>query len=502
MSSKYQATIGLEIHLQLKTESKMFCSCANESWKISQNDLEPNTNICPVCTGQPGALPVANQSAIDMVVKAGLALNCKIAKYSKFDRKNYFYPDLPKGYQISQYDQPLCQQGYLNIGNRRIGITRIHLEEDTAKSLHPVNENYSLIDFNRAGIPLMEMVTEPDIHNAQEAKKFAQSLQRIFRSLNISDADMEKSQMRCEVNISLASQGSTKLGTKVEIKNLNSFKAVERSIEYEIQRQTKLLNQGKLVKQETRGWHDREQKTYLQRSKESAKDYRYFPEPDIPPLVIKASYINKIKAELPELPQNKLKRFQSEYGFNLSDAQILINQPGLANYTEQVVSELQRWLVDLDEIDSTNTEEWNNYKRKLNKICANWLINKLSPILVRKNISFKELSITPENFAEFITLIYKNRLNSKVAVSLLEKMVKTGGDPSVILEEDGLHLIEDVSDLEPIIEQVIKENVTQVKQFRAGKTVILKFLIGQVMRLTQGKANPKMVEELLIQKLS
>ncbi len=500
MPQKYLATIGLEIHLQLKTKSKMFCSCANDSWKIGQEELKPNTNICPVCTGQPGALPVANQAAIEMVIKAGLALNCHIARQSKFDRKNYFYPDLPKGYQISQYDQPLCYQGYLKLGEQRIGINRIHLEEDTGKLTHPAGEDYSLVDYNRAGVPLMEMVTEPDIHTAAQAKEFAQELQRIFRTLNISDADMEKSQMRCEVNISLSP--NEKLGTKVEIKNLNSFKAVERAVEYEIMRQSKLLDSGQEITQETRGWDAKQQITYSQRAKEAAHDYRYFPEPDLPPLNFEANYIEKIKAELPELPQAKIERFKREYAFSASDAKILVNNPLLADYAENVISELHRWLADLDEIDISDESSWNKYKQKISKLCANWLINKLIGITSARHINLNNLKVTPENFAEFITLIYQSRINSKNALALLEKMVLTGGDPSNILEEEGLRLIDDVGDLEPIIDKVIKNNQIQVEQFKNGKTTILKYLIGQVMKESKGKANPKMAEDLLLQKLT
>jgi len=498
--SSYIPTIGMEIHAQLKTKSKMFCGCANDSWKIGLEELKPNTNICPVCTAQPGALPVANKEAIAMVVKAGLALNCHIAQHSKFDRKNYFYPDLPKGYQISQYDQPICYEGHLTLGTDKIGITRIHLEEDTGKSIHPAGEDYTLIDLNRAGVPLLEMVTEPDIKSAKQAKEFCQYIQSIFRALDISDANMEKSQMRCEVNISISA--TKELGTKVEIKNLNSFKTVERAIEYEIIRQTKLLDAGTKIDQETRGWHEKEQTTYSQRSKEEAHDYRYFPEPDLPPLEFDKKYINKIKAELPELPAAKTKRFQKEYGFSTINAKIITANNDMANYTEQVISELQRWLIDLDEIDRSDEAVWESAKQRLSKLTADWLINKLQGILSSQNINFTELKITPENFAEFITLIYKNRINSKNALSLLIKMVKNGGDPSNILEEDGLHLMEDVGDLEPIINKVISDHPDQVSQFKAGKQTLLKFFVGQVMKESQGKANPKMAEEILLQKLT
>ncbi len=498
--TKYIPTIGLEIHVQLKTKSKMFCGCANDSWKIGVEELKPNSNICPVCSAQPGSLPVINKQAVAMVVKAGLALNCKIAQHSKFDRKNYFYPDLPKGYQISQYDQPICTNGYIQIGKDKIGITRIHLEEDTGKSIHPAGENYSLVDFNRAGVPLMEMVTEPHITSAKQAKEFCQTLQRIFRTLDISNADMEKSQMRCEVNVSLSPD--KKLGTKVEIKNLNSFKAVERSIEYEIMRQSKLLAQGKKILQETRGWNEKEQTTFSQRGKEQAHDYRYFPEPDLPPLEFDPKYINKIKAELPELPDAKFNRFIDQYGFTKTNVQIIINNPDLADFTENVMSELRAWLVDLDEIELDDDQAWEEYKVKLSKLTANWLINKLTGILTKHKVDFNNLKVTPENFAEFITLIYKNKVNSTNAFALLEQMVATGGDPSDILEDQGMHLLEDVSDLEPIVDKVIKDNSDQVDQYKSGKTNLLKFFIGQVMKESHGQANPKMAEDLLLQKLT
>ncbi|MFH1890190.1 MAG: Asp-tRNA(Asn)/Glu-tRNA(Gln) amidotransferase subunit GatB [Candidatus Kuenenbacteria bacterium] len=523
-NTKYLPTIGLEVHVQLKTKSKMFCGCENNSWKIGQEEIKPNTAICPVCTGQPGALPVANQDAIKMVVKAGLALGCQIAQKSKFDRKNYFYPDLPKGYQISQYDMPICGKGNLEIWkfgnldekirnkrlftsgkkikdktNEGIGITRIHLEEDTARNIHPAGKNFSLIDFNRSGVPLMELVTEPDIHSPKDAKEFCQSLQQILRAIDISDAHMEKSQMRCEVNVSLSKTG--KLGTKVEIKNLNSFKAVERSIEYEIIRQSKILDQNEKVIHQTRGWDVKQQITIAQRSKEYAHDYRYFPEPDIPPMVIDKNLIDKIRAEMPELPPAKAERFQSQYGFSPSNTKVLITNPLLADFAENVMSELRAWLVDLDEIELQDDQAWDKYKQKLSKLTANWLINKLNGSLVAQKISIEQSKITAENFAELITLIYKNKVNSKSAQNLLATMVKNGGDPTEILEDEGLHLIEDVSDIEPIVDKVIADNSKQAEQFRLGKQTLLKFFIGQVMKESKGQANPKMAEEMLLQKL-
>jgi aspartyl-tRNA(Asn)/glutamyl-tRNA(Gln) amidotransferase subunit B len=500
MESTYTPTIGLEIHTQLKTKSKMFCRCANTSAQIGISELKPNSHICPVCTGQPGALPAINSEAVKLVVKTGLALDCIIAKHSKFDRKNYFYPDLPKGYQISQYDQPLCTNGILIFGQSRIGIERIHLEEDTGRLIHDQSETDSLVDLNRAGIPLMELVTKPDIHSAHEAKEFCQELQKILRQLDISDADMEKSQMRCEVNISLSA--THKLGTKVEIKNLNSFKAVERSIEYETIRQAKLLDAGEEIIQETRGWNDREQTTYSQRTKEDAHDYRYFPEPDLPPIVLTEEEIETIKHELPELPQAKVARFIEQYDFSISDAKQIIADKKLADFTEASMSELQSWLADLDEMDLENSDPWEKYKGKLSKLVANWLINRLPPLLTAKEKTFDTLPLTPENFAEFITLIYKNKINSKNAVDILAIMVESGGDPTGILEDQGMRFLEDVSDIAPLIDKIIADNPGQVEQFKNGKTSLLQFFLGQLMKETKGQANPKMAEELFLQKLS
>ena len=342
----FKTTIGLEIHFEAKTRSKMFCSCPNEEWNALEE--KPNTNICPICTGQPGTLPVINEEAINKIIMTGLALNCEIALKSKFDRKNYFYPDLPKGYQISQYDLPLCSNGFLEIKltngqKKKIGITRIHMEEDTGKLLHTA-DGVTLVDFNRTGVPLIELVTEPDINSSEEAKKFCQDLQLILKYLDVSNADMEKGQMRCEVNISLNKEGENKLGTKVEIKNLNSFKSVEKSIEYEIKRQSQLLDRGEAVVQETRGWHDDKQITFSQRNKENAYEYRYFPEPDLPPLTITTEKVELIKSIMPELPEEKRKRFQKEYF--LEDPEIFIKDPALGDYFEKAISEAYCWVKE------------------------------------------------------------------------------------------------------------------------------------------------------------
>lgn len=507
-ATKYKPTIGMEIHVELKTKNKMFCFCANETWKIGQEELAPNQNVCPVCLGHPGTLPVPNKEAIQMVIKAGLALNCQIATKSKFDRKNYFYPDLPKGYQISQYDQPLCEHGYLEINNRKIGVTRIHLEEDTGKLTHLTDG--SLVDYNRAGVPLMEMVSEPDITSGTEAKEFCQELQAIFRELKISDANMEKGQMRCEVNISLSD--SDKFGTKVEIKNLNSFKVVEKAIDYEIKRQTATLEKGEVVVQETRGWDEKANTTFPQRIKEGSADYRYFPEPDIPPLSFTQERgkekgeikdfidVEKIKKELPELPQAKKKRFQEQYSFNAADARVLTATPLLADYAEQIISELKNWLPSVEGLEGTAEKIWGNNKAKLVKLVAGWLINKLGGLLAAHKLSWANNKITAENFAEFITMLFTNKISSRNGNVLLEKMLKSGGDPSTILEDENLSSTGN-EEIDKIVETVINKNSDQVTQYRAGKEVVLKFLIGQVMKESRGKADPQTAEELLKEKI-
>src|SRR3989344_7305035 len=413
----YKTTIGLEIHAELKTNSKMFCGCKNDP-----DEKRPNVNICPTCTAQPGTLPVANEEAIKKVIKTGLALNCKITEESKFDRKNYFYPDLPKGYQISQYDQPLCQKGYLKIDGRKIEITRIHLEEDTGSLLHPDGADHSLVNLNRAGVPLMELVTEPDITSGIEAKKFAEELQLIFRYLGVCDADMEKGLMRVEVNISVSK--TKKFGTKVEIKNLNSFKVVEKAIDFEITRQTELLEAGEKVVQETRGWNDKKEITFSQREKESAHDYRYFPDPDLPPMHFTKEYIANIKAEIPELPENKRERFKKEYGLEESQIEIFVTQKDLSEYFEKVISELDEW------IDQKNKSEF----KKITTLASNYLISDVQGLLSGKEFDESEFKITPENFAEFIKMIHKNEISSKVAKMVLAEMYNTGVDPSNIVE--------------------------------------------------------------------
>jgi len=474
--SEYQPTIGLETHVELKTKSKMFCSCPNDP-----NERHPNMLICPICLGHPGVLPVINEEAVKKTIKTGLALNCQIPEYSKFDRKNYFYPDLPKGYQISQLYMPFCKRGFLEIDNKKIRIREIHLEEDVGRLIH--EKDYSLVDFNRAGIPLMELVTEPDINSAKETRKFAEELQLILRYLDVSSADMEKGQLRVEVNISLAKKEG-ELGTKVEIKNLNSFRVVERSIDYEIERQTKILNSGKKIIQETRGWEDIKGVTIGQREKEEAHDYRYFPEPDLPPLHITSKTILEIKAEIPELPQKRRERLKREYGLDEKSIEIFVFNKDLGEYFEKVVSEFDPRLP---------REKLSN----LIKLSTNYLTTDLQGLLKGASVIGEDFLITPENFAEFIALIYEGKISSKIAKMILEEMFKTGADPSHIIEEKGLIQIIDEAEIEKIVKKVISKNQKAVSDFKKGKKTALQFLIGQVMAETKGKANPEIVKKIL-----
>ncbi len=468
---KYTPKIGLEIHVELKTRSKMFCDCKNKPTAD-----EPNSNICPICLGFPGTLPVANKRAIEWTIKTALALDCKIAKKTKFDRKNYFYPDLPKGYQISQYDLPISHGGSLKIGNKKIGITRVHLEEDTAKLLHPEAANYSLVDFNRSGVPLMEIVTEPDIESAGQAKEFAQKLRLILRYLGVSSADMEKGQMRVEANVSVSKNG--KEGTKVEVKNLNSFRSTEKAIDYEIDRQKDLLESGEKIIQETRGWHDTKQITFSQRTKETASDYRYFPEPDLPPQVFKSADVEKIKQTLPELPDQKIDRFVSDLKLNLKDAKVLASNFQLASFFEEVTAE----------------------KVKPQK-AANWILTEVKGRLNKAGKTISENKIKPKDLANLILKIESGKISNKIAKDVLDIMVKSGKTPDEIIKKAGFEVISGEKELEEICDNIISENPKTVIDFQKGKTQALQFLIGQAMQKTKGRANPKIVTEILNKKL-
>jgi len=498
---KYDVIIGLEIHTELKTKSKMFCACDNNA-----EAKAPNTNVCPICLGHPGTLPVPNQEAINWTIMTGLALHCKINRLSKFDRKNYFYPDLPKGYQISQYDLPLCYEGYLEIDDTKISITRIHLEEDTGKSAHLKNQNYTLLDFNRAGTPLIELVTEPVIKDAQEAKKFCQSYQQILRYLDISNADMEKGEMRCEANVSVQEKGKWIyegglikpvgdyiLNNKVEVKNINSFRAVEKAINFEIERQSTALDQGEEIIAETRGWDEDKAMTISQRVKESSADYRYFPEPDIPPLKISEDWIADLKANLPEMPQVKKERFMREYNFNPEIAEVLIANKELADWTENVISELDAWI-------EANGDEADRQEKRLSKSAGNWITSELLKHLNADNKRINEIKISAENFAELVCLIYQDKINSSAGQRILEEMYLNGGDPTDIMQIMGLEQMDNTAEIEEALKKTIKDNPAQAEAYRGGKTALGQFFIGKVMAETHGKANPKIVMEL-IQKL-
>src|SRR3989344_5726220 len=508
---KLTPIIGLEIHVQLKTKSKMFCGCDN-----SGEDKPANTTICPICLGHPGTLPVANRQAIEWSVMSALALNCEIPQTSKFDRKSYFYPYLPKNYQISQYDQPIGIKGNLVIktkdGERKVGITRLHLEEDAAKNFHSPDGKNTLVDYNRGGTPLMEIVTEPDLRSPAEAKTFMQELRLMMRHLGVSDADMEQGHLRCDANISLTDQAADKvnlkkLKPKTEIKNINSFKAVERALEYEIKRQTKLWAEGSAPdKQSTRGWNEDKNATEAQRTKEEASDYRYFPEPDLPPINFSAKAedridIEKIKTKFVELPQGKRQRFITEYDLTEDNAKILTENKILANFFEQAISELRAWLNSLGEAEGTSEEIWQKNKAKLSKLTANWLINKLLTLIHKSTKNLSDSQITPENFAEFIVLIHQNKINSTIAQKILEVMLKTGKDPSVVMAESDLKGGREETALEKIVEKIISQNPKETEQYKKGKATLLQYLIGLVMRETKSQADPQAIKEILINKL-
>ncbi len=496
---KLESVIGLEIHVQLKTKSKMFCACANDG-----ENQAPNTTICPICLGHPGTLPVPNQQAIEWAVKSALALNCGIPQHSKFDRKHYFYPDLPKAYQISQYDEPIGIKGHLG----KVRIHRLHLEEDAAKLLHQNGESArrslggggSFVDYNRSSTPLMEIVTEADIRSPEEAGEFLRELRLIMRYLGVSDADMEKGHLRCDANISLRPAGSGEFFPKTEIKNLNSFKAVERALAYEIRRQSKVWEEtGKApAAQGTAGWDERAGKTFLQRAKEEANDYRYFPEPDVPELDFAPDWVGKIKAELPELPSDLRGRFVKQYGFNSVDAKIISQDKELASFVEKVVSELLGWLESSGEEGSAE-EIWEKNKAKLAKLVAGWVLSRLLGAL---NKGGKTLSdITPENMAELITLVYNNQVNATNAAAILEETLRTRKNPTAIMENKDLGQMADDGAAEAVVAKVISDNPRQVAEFKAGKEAVLQYLVGQVMKATRGKADAAGILQILKNKL-
>lgn len=485
-----EPVIGLEIHVQLKTKSKMFCRCANIF-----GDVKPNSAICPICLGYPGTLPVPNKTAIEWTQKAGAALNCALALESKFDRKSYFYPDLPKGYQISQYDQPFCGKGHLDIvvngEPRRIGITRIHLEEDAAKNTHPKGANYTLVDYNRAGTPLMEIVTEPDIKTPEEARVFLQELQRIMRSLDVSDADMEKGQMRCDANISLREAGAKELHPKTEIKNVNSFKFVEKALAFEIKRQAAEWEAGRIPStSSTRGFKSETGETYEQRTKEEAADYRYFPEPDIPPFEFTPEQLGAVREGLGELPSAKRARFLNEYGVSDQQVHLLVDDPKLAEFFEEVASEVKVLDKDREDIEAKDIEPILTQAGKM-------ILRYIREILANN----EELKINPENFAELAMLVWQGKVGASAVPAVVAEMQKTGGDPDPIIAKLGVAQVSEEGELNKFIEQVIAENPDVVEKIKAGKEAAIQFLMGQVMAKSRGTARADVVIKALKQRI-
>lgn len=473
--TRYEAVIGLEIHAQLLTESKIFCGCPTTF------GAAPNTQVCPVCLGMPGVLPVLNKKAVIYTIKTGLALNCKISPYSRFARKNYFYPDLPKGYQISQYELPLCKDGYLDIevdGNlRRIGIIRIHLEEDAGKNIH--DGDCSLVDLNRAGVPLMEIVTRPDIRSPREAAQFMRRLRQILRYLGVCDGNMEQGSLRCDANVSVRPAGSSEFGVKTEIKNINSFRFVEKAIEYEIERQIRVLEEGGRIIQETRLWDSRTETTQSMRSKEEAHDYRYFPEPDLVPVEIPLEFIDEIKKSLPELPQQKEERFIKDYGLPPYDAMFVAQELSMAEWFERAVS-----------LGGSP------------KAVANWIMGELSRLLNEEGKGFDECPVKPESLVRLLKLIEEGTVSQKIAKTVFEEVYKTGKSPDEIVKEKGLIQITDETFIEKVIEEVLKNSPREVERYKKGEEKLIGFFVGQVMKLTKGKASPQLVNDLLRRKLS
>jgi aspartyl-tRNA(Asn)/glutamyl-tRNA(Gln) amidotransferase subunit B len=473
----YEIVIGLEVHTQLLTRSKMFCSCSAD-----YASAPPNTYVCPVCLAMPGVLPVINEKAIQYTVMTALALNCTIPEYTKFDRKNYFYPDLMKGYQISQYDSPVGKRGWLTVdsdgGRKRINITRVHLEEDTAKLLH--RGDYSLIDVNRSGVPLMEIVSEPEISSPAEARDYLIMLHNILRYLGVSTANMEEGSFRCDANISIRPANSKKLLPKVEVKNMNSFKAVYQAMEYESKRQVKLLEEGGELVQETRGWVEESGTTVLQRTKEYAEDYRYFPEPDLSPLVLDRAWIEEIRAGLPELPEARRDRFVTEYGISLYDANILTASRAMANYFENCVRQMVPGKA---------------------KTVSNWLLGDFSRLLNTTNTTVENARISPKHLSDMLVLVDNGTISGPTAKAVLEEMFQTGKEASEIVTERKLSQISDAGEIREVVRQVIADNTGAVADYASGKQQALTFIVGQVMKATRGRANPGMVREIVTQEL-
>jgi len=477
MNTKYEAVIGLEVHAQLLTNSKIFCGCSTKFG----NDA--NNNTCPVCLGHPGVLPVLNKKVVEYTVLMGLATNCTINENSIFARKNYFYPDLPKGYQISQYEEPICEHGFIDVNpkdgsSKKIGITRIHMEEDAGKSIHDTS-SFTLVDVNRCGVPLMEIVSEPDIHTAEEAYLYLSKIKQIVQYLGICDGNMEEGSLRCDANISVRLKGETELGTKTEIKNMNSFRNVERAIEYEIKRQIELIEDGERIVQQTLLWNADKNEAYPMRSKEEAHDYRYFPDPDLLPVIVDKDWKDEIAQSLPELPDFKIKRFVADYSLPLYDSEVLTQTKSLADYYEQVV---------------TVTDEY--------KIASNWIIGDVLAAINDKKIEISEFPVTPLNLGKLINLIKDRTISGKIAKEIFPIMLENNSDPEQIVKEKNLVQISDSSEIEAIIKKIVDANLNQVAEYHSGKEKVFGFFVGQIMKESKGKANPKLVNDILKKMLS
>ena len=477
--TRYEAVIGIEIHVELKTNTKIFCHTTTEFGG------DPNTHVCPVCLGLPGVLPVLNRRVVEYAIKAGLALNCEIAEYSKFDRKNYYYPDLPKNYQISQYDLPICKNGHLEIetsqGKKRIGITRIHMEEDAGKLVHQGNittSPYSLVDYNRTGVPLIEIVSEPDMRSAEEARAYAEKLRSIIQYAGVSDCRMEEGSLRCDVNVSVRPVGTEEFGTRTEIKNMNSFRSIQRATEYEIERQIEVLEEGGRIILETRTWDENKGVTISMRTKEEAQDYRYFPDPDLVPLVIDRGWVEEIKNSLPEMPEQRVARYV---------------QNGLTEYEAGVLTVSKETSDYFEECLRTYSNP---------KMVSNWIMGDLSRLLNSVNMEISDCKVKPEQLAAMLKMIDDGTISGKIAKTVFEEMFETGKDPEVVVKEKGLVQISDESAIAAVVDEVIAANPRSVEDFRNGKDKAIGFLVGQIMKATKGKANPQLVNKLLINRLS
>ena len=481
MNDRYEAVIGLEVHAQLLTNSKAFCSCTTKFGNT------PNSNSCPVCLGMPGVLPVLNKSVVEFAMKMGLATHCEIAPKSVFARKNYFYPDLPKGYQISQYEEPICRNGYLDVelkdgSTKRIGLTRIHMEEDAGKSIHDLDVD-TLVDVNRCGVPLIEIVSEPDLRSPHEAHQYLLMIKQIVTYLGICDGNMEEGSLRCDANVSVRLKGEKKFGTKTEVKNMNSFRHVERALEYEINRQITLIEDGGIVVQETLLWDADKNIAISMRSKEEAHDYRYFPDPDLVPVLVDENWIAAVASSVPELPKERRNRFVNEYRLPKYDADILTVEKELADYYEQAAGKLTR----------RNPEGF--------KSISNWVMTDVLRVVNDEHVPLSDFPVSPENLASMVNLIGEGVISGKIAKDVFDEMLKTKEHPKAIVERKGLVQVSDTGALEKIVDAILTANPAQLEEFRKGKIQLLGFFVGETMKATKGKANPKIINEILKNKL-